>query len=103
MSTSAHSINDIINRPNNELANLLNKANQLKSLDALINPLLPAHLRKHCHVANLNDQRLSLVTTSGTWATQLRYQSSALLSQLRQHKEYAAIAQIRIIVDPSRA
>ncbi|MAZ77530.1 MAG: hypothetical protein CMF39_02520 [Legionellaceae bacterium] len=100
MSSSAHSVNDIINRPNNELASLLNKANQLKRLDGIIKPLLPESLQQHCRVANLNQQHLVLVTSSGSWATQLRYCSSDLLANLRKIKDFAGIAQIRIIVDP---
>lgn len=102
MNTSAHSINDIINRPNNELASLLNRVNQLKTLDKLIKELLPESLKNRCSVANLAKQRLTLVTASGTWATQLRYRSSELLHKLRQVEAYAAIAKIHIIVDPSR-
>ena len=69
----------------NALGAILQKAAFLASLQALFNRYVEKNTAKHCHVANLSNQRLIVITDSGNWATQLRFQIPDLIKKLREH------------------
>lgn len=84
----------------NSLGALSNKAEYLHHLDHAVKALLSRDIAKHCQVANVRDNVLILHLDSAEWATQLHYQTTELLTQLRQEKCYAGVRSIQYKIRP---
>ena len=72
---------------------LFTHSQHLERLNRRVCGCIPAPLNQHCQVANLRDNTLILHADSSAWALKLRYNSRALLQQLRQQgfRELGAI------------
>ncbi len=79
---------------------LLQRGQYLHRLDRLLGKLLDAESRLHCRVGNVRDGVLILYTDSTAWATRLRYQTPALLQQLKQRRGLEGLQQIELRVLP---
>lgn len=95
-SQKAQSITSLFSH--HRLAELKNRIQHLRQLDLLLSGYLDKSLRDCCHVAALQEGTLVLITDNATAATRLRYLSRLYLQQLRQHREFADIAKIRVNV-----
>ena len=84
----------------NSLGSLSDKATFLQHLNLAVKALLTTDLVAHCQVANVRDNVLILHLDAAAWATALHYQTTDLLAQLRQQKQYAAIKSIQYKIRP---
>lgn len=82
------------------LATLLAKARTLDTLTARVRLHLPAPLRCHCRVVNIEDRVLVLAADSSAWAMKLRFQAPTLIEALRASTDLAALQTVRVIVTP---
>ncbi len=85
---------------NNALNVLLNKVRKIAELDKAVKASLSSPLCDHCHVANLRQGRLILQADSPVWGSKLRFESSSLLSKLRQESLFAGLVGIDFFVAP---
>ncbi len=65
------------------LAALLRHCQRLRSLETLVEPLLPPPMAGHVRVANYRQGELVLQTDSPAWTTRLRFETPALERALR--------------------
>lgn len=96
----AKSVADSLSTPEGVLKQLLEKANSLKSLTQLLQKLLPAELKAHCSVTELNANVLTINAESAAWGTRLRYIQSQLLADLRANG-YPSLISIQINISPT--
>lgn len=80
---------------------LLQKAQTLQQISALLAKLLPPDLWQHCQVQNIEGGCLVLAADHAAWATHLRYQQTNLLSALRQHRAFSHVGSVRVRVIPT--
>lgn len=76
------------------------KANILNELNKKIAVHLDSHLQAACAVANVDRNRLILLTSSGSHATQLRFQIPELLRKFNQDAALKRFTDIQILVRP---
>ena len=84
------------------LQKIIQKARYLRTLDHLVQNLLPVDLTGHCRVMNVNMGKLILGVDDASMATQLRFFSAELLKKIRKDKRFFGIAEIkcRIFSEP---
>ena len=87
-------------RGNHLLQRLLQQAETLSRLQALVHGHLAPALREQLQLGSYRDGTLTLVLLDAAWATRLRYQEPRLLGQLRQHQEFAGLQRIRLKIRP---
>ncbi|NNM60098.1 MAG: DUF721 domain-containing protein [Legionellales bacterium] len=85
---------------NNALSVLINKVGKIAELDKAVKNNLSSPLCDHCRVANLRQGRLILQADSPVWGSKLRFESSSLLSKLRQEPLFAGLVGIDFFVAP---
>lgn len=95
----AKSVATSLNEPEGHLKSLLEKANRLKSVSESIGDYLPEDLRAHCKVGAIDNNVLTLYVDSAAWANRVRYQTSVLISKLRENL-YPSLVSIEIKVNP---
>lgn len=76
----------------------LRHGRELARLDRLLDGVLAESERQHCRVANLHGDTLILHADSSAWAARLRFAAPAMLARLREHRQLAALRQVRIRV-----
>ncbi|WP_419419501.1 DUF721 domain-containing protein [Legionella sp. D16C41] len=81
---------------NKQLTDLCQQVMQLDKLNALLGPLLPAHLQAHCKVGSFNKGSLLLTLDDPTWATELRYYLPTLRDKLRKEAGLYQLVNIKI-------
>ncbi|HTM64005.1 MAG TPA: DUF721 domain-containing protein [Gammaproteobacteria bacterium] len=90
-------------QPNHrDLQTVLSKVKAIQRLNEALVPLLDSTLRPHCQVANLTNGVLVILTTNGSAATQLRYQSADLLKKLHKTSALRHIKEIQPKVRPAQ-
>lgn len=82
------------------LEHLLKKANEIRRLNQTLKTDLDPALAQHCKVANLNQGRLILATSSPAWNHQLRFSKGDLLSSLRKRPEWCGLVAIESFIQP---
>ena len=73
---------EVLNDPDSNLSNLLERAAYLKQLETLLTGLLDPGLAAQFQVAAARKNRLILISPSASWATSLRMQAPRLISSL---------------------
>lgn len=91
---------DILHNASGQLDEIVRHVSTLKSLNKLLNQLLPENLRPHCKLANFNKGTLAIAVDSGAIASKWHYLKPQLLSKLRSHPTFAGTASIKIDVRP---
>lgn len=79
---------------------LLDAAQRLARLQALLDEQLPPAARPHCRIASWREGALLLVISDSHWATRLRYQQRRLLKQLQAYREFAGLQRVLFKVRP---
>ncbi len=92
------SINQLLK--NGELSELTLQALRLKKINTLLQEILPKELAHDTRAISFMNSCLFLETSNSSTATLLRYYTPTLLSQLRQHVEFASIASIKQHIKP---
>jgi len=85
---------DYLSSSHKELGVLFAKVKVLNEMNEAFLPLVDAGLRPYCQVANLQGDKLVIITANGSVATQIRFQSMDLL---RKFKPYPVLEKIRSI------
>ena len=91
----------ILKQPKSQLANVVDKVNQLQSLNQYLRTQLDPQILLHCHIANLRDNTLILFANNAAWATKIRYMSSEILKIVKKNKQFNTIQKIQCSVRPS--
>lgn len=83
-----------------KLHDLIHHAASLRKLDAVLEAILPPAIKGHVHSARLEDHTLTLITPNASYATQVRFSSSALLAALNQQMPQLHIKKLSCRVKP---
>ncbi len=90
-------------RGNHLLQRLLQQAETLSRLQALVHDYLAPAARTQVQLGSYQDGILTLVLSDAASATRLRYQQERLLDQLRQHQEFSSLQRIRLKIRPAES
>lgn len=77
------------------LRKLVEKARLLLNLDRFVQAWLPAELKPHCHVMNLNERTLVLGLDNAAWTTRMQFISSDLMDALKKESDFPVILNVR--------
>lgn len=80
---------------------ILQKSQQLLTLNESVKVYLGPNIRPYCQVANLIDNHLIIVVANGSIATQIRFSVPDLLSKFKQNPLLKNIKSIHCKVQPS--
>lgn len=83
------------------LAKLMTHVHSLQRLNDTLEALLPPALKGHVHCAKLAHGTLTLITDNGSFSTQIRFSSQAIIAGLNEVLEQQPVKTIRCIVRPS--
>ncbi|MDQ2993747.1 MAG: DUF721 domain-containing protein [Pseudomonadota bacterium] len=86
-------INQLINHQ--KLHQLIHHAASLSQIDKVLDAILPPALKGKVHSARLEDRTLSLITPNASFATQVRFSSSALLAAMNEQMPTLQIQTLR--------
>jgi hypothetical protein len=90
--------------PNRTLAHLHNQIQQQKLVLQRVHKILPTAIAKHVQHCVINGKKLLVYTDSASWATQLRFYNSAILTSIAPvTKGTVSIMQIKIRSEVLRA
>jgi hypothetical protein len=96
------SINEIMrdNSSKSHFTGLIAKAKYLEKLNNFFSKILDSTLATHCFIAKFENDELTLVVDSPTWATKLRYAIPDLLKNLKCQSEFKSVAKINYCISP---
>lgn len=83
---------------NAKLSDIVAKSNFLCSLQLLLTPYLEKSVAQHCQVANYEENTLTLIANSASWATKIRFQTPELIKKLKSEKPFSELKKIRSII-----
>ena len=95
-------ITDILKKSDSGLAKLINKAKSSQDLEVIFRTALDNNLTKHCQIASYKNSELTVVVTTTSMATRLRFVIPDIIKQLRIQPEFKDITNIRYTVTSSR-
>lgn len=101
MKDTVKPISDLLAPNQRELQTILSKVKAINTLNQTIIPMLPANLQKYCQVANLSHGVLTILTSNGSAANELRYHLNDLLKKLHATHNLKHIREIQSKVRPS--
>lgn len=93
-------ITELLQRAGSATERVLQRGQFLHRLNRLVGSLLDHDSKLHCQAGNIRDGVLILYADSTAWASRLRYQTPALLTQLQHHKALATLQRIEVKVVP---
>ena len=93
-------ISHVLQQDSPALGNVLHKINQLRDMQQILSTYLTDKLAPHCKIANFEQNCLVVITDTALWATQFRFQTPTLLTQLRQHEILASLQEIQCKIRP---
>lgn len=96
-SNSPTALSSLARRPGSAFLTLLKKAEQIHAVNLTLSAELDSSLAPHCRAVNLRGSMLVLAVDSPAWATRLRFQTSELLSVLRQ-RGWPGLASVELII-----
>ena len=97
---TAQKAQSFLNEPNSHLGKIWQRAKQIQQLDQLIKKHLDAKLAAHCHVCNLQNGRISIITNNAAIAMRLKQQFPTLLNTLRQLPGFQGLSGIDCKISP---
>jgi len=89
------SINQILTNKNSSLAKMIKKTVSLQDLNRLFQNILNNDLSKHCQIAKLSKNTLTIIVDNASWATNLRYGLPDIIKLLRTQPEFKNLKDIR--------
>ena len=98
---SPASLRHILQHPSAGLKRCMHHAQLLNNLSAVVLPLLPKPLARHCQIVNWRNGVLIMGTDSAVWATRLRYLKPKIIHRLQRHPALQSIKDIMIRVQPT--
>ncbi len=94
------SLREMMNVPGSTLKSILLHTESLKLFQRIVSQKIKPELAKHCQVANIRAETLTLSTDHANWATKLRYSTPELLRVLQSTPDIPFISTIRVITSP---
>ena len=85
----------------NGVAQVLERAKQLRKLSFQLKTMVDAPLNEHIHVANIRDNTLIIGTDSAVWHTRVKYLAPSILDQMKQIKGLENLKSIEFRIQPS--
>jgi len=83
---------------NPDFQKLITKAHQLTQLNRLFKSLLDPNLAKHCNLAKLEKDQMTVIADNSAWATKLRFSIPDILKNLRIQPEFKMVKTIKFSV-----
>lgn len=81
---------------NHNLAKICSISHQMDKVQAMVQEILPQHLRAHVHVGHLYLGQLLLVCDDVSWMTELNYMLPQLRDRLREEYHFYQLSGIRV-------
>ena len=95
------SIGEVLNNSGGGLAQVLQRAKQLRKLSFQLKKMVDAPLNEHIHVANIRDNILIIGTDSAVWHTRIKYLAPTILEQVKQIKGLEHMQKIEFRIQPA--
>ena len=93
--TSWQPITQLLQQEHTSLQNIIKKLQQLKQTDSWLKAHLDKTLVARCHVANLRDNCLVLITDNASISTQIRLQMPDIVALCQQNPDLQHIKSIQ--------
>ena len=78
---------------------ILHKSEQIKTVNAWLEQILPQKLAPHCNCIAVHPQYLTMSVSNAAWAHNLRLQSNTIISALKQKSsEHSGLVRLKIKV-----
>lgn len=88
---------------NQEVKSLTENSRQLSELNHILQNCLPEKLAQYCQIRNYRNGSLTLETSTGSAATQLRFMQPQIHSKLKKSSKFRALQSINIkIASPQK-
>ena len=95
----SRSVNKVLQEAEPELAILVTRTRQLRSLTDKFRTLLDPTLASHCYIGNISDGKLTILVDSAAWASKFRFYSQSILPDLCDlHPTFNKVRQIKVKV-----
>lgn len=88
-------IKQLFAKNNSCLGKILKMATELKQLNLVFQEVLHSELAKHCYIAELEKNSITIIVDSASWVTVLRYAIPDIIKTLRAHSEFEHLQTIR--------
>ncbi len=92
-------VNQLLGYP--KLAQLMRHLHSVTRLNEALQAILPPPLRGHVNCAKLENGTLTLIAPNGSFSTQIRFSSEAIIAGLNEALPHQPIKTIRCIVRPT--
>jgi len=79
---------------------LVNHARRLAALERALLSVLPPEWKRHCTVANVQEQTVVVSATSPVWAARVRLMAPQLMEQLQAHCQNEALRAFHVRIHP---
>lgn len=100
MNNHSKRVNDYLGSSSEALKKILTKVKFLTRINELFLNCLDPEIRPYCQLANLDQKRLVIVTSSNAIAARLRFQTANLLDQLKKNQTFTGITTIQYKIVP---
>jgi hypothetical protein len=91
-------LNQLLETPQSDLQQILQKAQQIQRLQHFLEPFLPAPIRSECTVANYHVSQLKILASNASVATTLRFLIPQLLQHLQSKPHWRFLQEIVILI-----
>lgn len=91
-------LNQLLDSPQSDLQQMLQKAQQIERLQRFLQPLLPEPIRAECTIANYQLTQLKILVSNASIATTLRFLVPQLLSHLHSKPYWQFFQDIAIAI-----
>lgn len=95
---SMKTLNQLLDSPQSDLQQMLQKAQQIQRLHLFLQPFLPEPLRSECIVSNYQASQLKIVVSNASVATTLRFLIPQLLRHLHTKQYWSFLQDITITI-----
>lgn len=99
----SRSIGHLLVNTNSGLAQVINRAKELRKLTSQLKSMIDAPLSEHIYVANIRGNTLIIGTDSAAWYTRIKYLAPMILEQMRQLPDMDRLQKIEFRVQPFSA
>lgn len=93
-------INRLINASGSAVGRLVKQAERLLVLETLVLNALPDDCRAYCRLASYRNGILKLQSDNAGWATNIRFQQTQIIKQLKNYRPFKEIRQVQVKVKP---
>lgn len=99
----SRSVGHLLVNSNSGLAQVINRAKELRKLTTQLKNMVDAPLCDHIYVANIRGDTLIIGTDSAAWHTRVKYLAPMILEQMRQLPDMDRLQKIEFRVQPFSA